>query len=55
MKASIFLLIDTKDSGNTKLLGILSLLAFNASIVYNLLANIIPSVRCNFLSNFSLP
>ena len=45
MKASIFLLIDTKDSGKIKLLGILSLLAFNASIVYNLLANIIPSLQ----------
>lgn len=55
VKASICLLIDTSTSGTMKLLGILSLLEFSASMVYNLLAKIIPLVRYSFLSNFSFP
>lgn len=52
VKASICLLIDTSTSGTMKLLGILSLLEFSASMVYNLLAKIIPLVRYSFLVIF---
>lgn len=52
VKASICLLIDTSTSGTMKLLGILSLLEFSASMVYSLLAKIIPLVRYSFLVIF---
>ena len=55
MKASICLFIDTNESGIMKLLGMLFLLELSASIVYNLLAKIIPFVKYSFFNIFSFP
>ena len=55
LKPLISFSTDTKDSGNTKLCGNISLYSFNISSVNNLFANTGPLVLCKLLNTFTLP